>query len=404
MINSISQQDGVSSQLNMPNNNAKLQKKSNQKVFDFFLENAVRQQSHWLANEPLDQDHLSNTVFPILMKRFAILRNDIAHLLKEEQADCFGVRRDISKLNGTLNYGTTFFKNGRYGDYNQEICNWLIEIIRKKKKKKRAIKNVKVENNFDQIYSSITIRMLTKEDLVAPLAFPKWFPLDIFYTRDPNDQEKEKLDQAFLRLRQEEPKVYDRYKLLHTLKEFMSRISCSYDAYIIADAELQEGENRLSTTRYVTGWTKADKLSPLEHIGKEAAVHLEHQDKYLIKQSLDEIAKLFANALYAGRDNKIVEMQTNMALMHYIFSNCCPFIRGSAAIGELLSYTVYASCGLKVEWLQKPDLVALSQPLLSLFMERYPKILKLTAMSLNLPIEIQENRLPNEAKSENFGH
>lgn len=366
-----------------------------------------------LASVPLDQELLSNQFFPHVIDRLGEVRREFAHLVQDEDTVLFGKRRDAAAFSKALAFGTPMSKNGKYSNCNKAICDWMIQSVKttsKKSKKKKFKKLIVKEDRHNQLSSSIRIRVLSIQELKNGklLEFdenelPEWFPRNLYIKASSpevlSEEENQLLYDSFKRLKNECPELYDRSKLYNVLGGFAAKIqNHSKDFFIIADAAVQVGNRMLPTSQYITYLAERGGEHPLERMRQEAAVLIEHQDKYLIEETMQEIGNLFAGAICAGRGNKVAEMQNYTARMQYLFNHCCPFARGSASVSEALATIIYRSCGFDVKWLKKPDLEALAQPIFSVFLENYPQILKLVRSPVNVPKEIhppvQDDPLP----------
>ncbi|MGZ3633642.1 MAG: hypothetical protein ACXU9U_00275 [Parachlamydiaceae bacterium] len=106
-----------------------------------------------------------------------------------------------------------------------------------------------------------------------------------------------------------------------------------------------------------------------------------HQDRHLTTPMLQEISKVFREALKWNRKQPIVQLRNTVGLIRYLFSHAMPFSRGSATIGEWIEKIIYNSHGFKFEHKigTKGDLEALTAPLWSTFItEKYHTTISLS--------------------------
>ncbi|MBP9841138.1 MAG: hypothetical protein KBC64_01780 [Simkaniaceae bacterium] len=106
------------------------------------------------------------------------------------------------------------------------------------------------------------------------------------------------------------------------------------------------------------------------------SVHLIHQDTPLIAPTLKKISTIFEKIILLNRED-LPKLQEEMALFRYLFAHCCPFGRGSAAIGEWFERALYAYHGFEITHSTEKsgDLEALTAISFEQFRDGYPSTL-----------------------------
>lgn len=66
-----------------------------------------------------------------------------------------------------------------------------------------------------------------------------------------------------------------------------------------------------------------------------------HQDRFLLKETLNEIAKIFKQAMQWDRSQPIQALKNDVGLFRYLFAHAMPFSRGSAAVAEWIEKLIY---------------------------------------------------------------
>ncbi len=123
----------------------------------------------------------------------------------------------------------------------------------------------------------------------------------------------------------------------------------------------------------------------------ETPIFILHQDAYLVEQSLEQCATLFQEAATWTPSQEVSALKEKVALFRYLFAQATPFIRGSAAIGEWIEMSLYASHGYDAYRIQKGhhlsgDLAAFTTSLFSDYLTYYHESIEL------VPREIGEEK------------
>jgi Avirulence protein len=149
---------------------------------------------------------------------------------------------------------------------------------------------------------------------------------------------------------------------------------------VLGKMRLEINGMKYAISEYTTWMYRNGSEDPVERL-KSAHVIITHEDRFLIDETLQEIAAVFERAVRSDSSvEKVNELKDQVALTRYLFAHAMPFARGSAAIGEWLEKTIYQYHGYEIERNPKTmgDLEALTT-LWSVFRkEKYDQTIKLT--------------------------
>lgn len=139
------------------------------------------------------------------------------------------------------------------------------------------------------------------------------------------------------------------------------------------------GKNYL-LSQYLTWLYRDHQQDPIDRMVKCSKVTVIHQDCFLIKDMLDDIAKLFANAIRWERDKHLVsDLKDRVGLLRFELAHTMPFHRGSEAIAGWLEKAIYEYHGFELNYVKGTmgDLEAFSSLLLDKFLTNYHDKVKL---------------------------
>lgn len=357
--------------------------------------------------ESLKDEKTLIKLFYRLLDRFMQERQKIAHDHHTLCAEEFGRRRD--EIIGPKEFYHTIM-DGVYKEYTPKMLTFLADHLRgmSLENKQTSQKNKKIEEMYLGRRSSVEIEIYELDDLakseydnpLIPTALPIGFPLFLIHKRQTEGnltaEEWKILKQAFKMLKEENPIVHNRWKLMTLLSEMQSKypspmpISLSgrdkldgNEAYlksfcVLATSGLQMDEKLYPSTQCLT-WLYRDFVThPVDRMLKYSTVMVIHQDNFLIEPALLENAHIFAKAVLSDRDNKN-ELEQNTGLLRYYFANTMPCERGSSSIGEMFEGAIYLTRDLEVQYNAKNqiDLESVTTPLLSHFMKNYRDMIDL---------------------------
>jgi hypothetical protein len=334
-----------------------------------------------------------------LFDHFSEQRQKIAIAHRNANAEEFGTRRD---LKGANEFYHTILSH-EYSEYNVKILAFLAPYLRQMslEKNQDSRKSKKIEDVYHDRTSSLEIEILENKELINR----KWIVAlnskdecpPLFVAISPLRERRiagEKLDpdelqmmkQGIQQLKEKTPTLYKQHKMgsyLSTLSnEYPSpkvtrRPNGTFDIngeeknlksiFVLATARLTVNGKMFATTQYLT-WLYRDHVShPVDRMLESSTVMLLHQDNFLINDTLQEIAHIFANTVLASKD--LFKARAN--LFRYYFAHNMPCDRGSSAISEIFEMALYEARDLSITYNPKKlvDLEALTSPLLSLYMD-----------------------------------
>lgn len=146
--------------------------------------------------------------------------------------------------------------------------------------------------------------------------------------------------------------------------------------YAIGTLRLQIGSKRLfALSRYVTWLYTTYNTDPVERMVKYSKVFIVHQDTFLIDETLQEISRVFSEAILWDKEKDSLQtLMDTVALMRFLFAHCMPSGRGDGAIGDWLELTIYRYHGFsKTRYApdRLPCFEALSTLTLSSYLRNY---------------------------------
>lgn len=179
----------------------------------------------------------------------------------------------------------------------------------------------------------------------------------------PTDKEME-MYESFNRymqtMKQKNPELYTRSKIWYVLKRLSEafplptpifndqkclvglkgNIDNMKSIYAIGTVRIQFGNKMYALSKYITWACRDGVTDPADRMLNTVGVIL-HQDRFLLNDSIDEIAKIFKKAIEWDRSQDLQVLKNDVGLIRYLFAHAMPFSRGSAAIGEWIEKLVY---------------------------------------------------------------
>ncbi|WP_068470870.1 hypothetical protein [Candidatus Protochlamydia phocaeensis] len=344
------------------------------------------------------------TLFFTLLENFQKERQAIAREHGTPYAEQFGRRRDKE---GIKDFYHTYLDD-IYQAYNPKILKLFSLTMQGMpiETKNHAKQQKKIENTYLGYTSSFEVEIFEIQELdslrwripISQEELPKDFPVNLLTKREQtslSELELQSLKNAIKLLKQNDLNLYKRLKMANLLldlqKEFPSPLvkqGLKGEVQLIGnEGNLKSffalGTSRLlvngkmyAMTQYLTWLYRDFQQPPIDRMLKYSTVMVIHQDNFLIDETLQEIALLFANAVLC-ETNKLEDLQAASGLFRHYFANCMPTERGSASIGEWLEGSIYHAHGYKIKYNKdrQIDLEALTTPLLSDFIKDYPSML-----------------------------
>ena len=337
-----------------------------------------------LSNQDLIQLFFSTLGF------FGASRNSIAVSHETDSAEDFGVRRD--RKEDFIPSAETCL-GGPYSEYNERLLSVIQKQLKTMEYDKADFKQTKSQVSFDPCLGR---RSMMDYTIITP-ELKNWEKVtftDEDYERIreisevPRALEDDRYDRyvqllgnkdAMQKLREKSPEDYRRLKLfacfLWLRKEYpMARKS---DWIHVTVRSLVNGKMQ-DLSEYLT-WVYRDfENDPVDQMTGRSIVAILHQDPFLIETMLDDMAKIFKNAIeWNGKNLK--DLKDQVALFRYELSHAMPFNRGGSAVAEWFERALYATHGMKVTYNPKKmvDLEALTSTLKE-FVDNYDTMITLT--------------------------
>lgn len=345
-----------------------------------------------------DEKNLTDLFFTLL-NDFEALRGEIAHAHGTKDADKFGRKR---AEDGVSDHYFTYLDQ-EYGDYGRKLLLLLQGHLRgmkiERKSPGREIKKIEDPTTG----STFEIEVLDYDDLVrhhwhAPIAsehLPEGFPIDLLEKKAQSQTlkpaERRKLRGAFRQFKESAPELYKRFKMntliLQIQHDFPSPKVTQLPGgghhidgeegnlksfYVLGTARLMVGEKRFATTQYLTWLYRDFSMHPADRMLRDSTIMVIHQDVFLMQETLQEIARIFAKAVLWDRQD-LNDLKRQVGLFRAYFAHNMPCERGSAAMGDWFEALLYAMHDYEVEHEHKKmvDLETLTTPLLSVFLKNY---------------------------------
>ena len=218
---------------------------------------------------------------------FCAKRAWIAHCHKSEDAHEFGVSRVPSRRQKRIDQSCTPL-DGHYEEYQRYSINQISEIVQRMCERDETL--FRLEEVFlgkKSVYQVEIVKPDLKDDGVRQLAF-------------------------------EYPKVLKKEIVIGTV--FL--------------------DGRILTKHYT--WLNRDLEPPIVSMRAQSKVILLHHDPRMIRETLDDISKIFAHAIAWDQLRESVDdLKDRVALLRYLYANCMPCLRGDGAIGDWLELLIY---------------------------------------------------------------
>ncbi|MBP9841139.1 MAG: hypothetical protein KBC64_01785 [Simkaniaceae bacterium] len=333
------------------------------------------------------QDAVSkgDSVVPLFFRvldTMAVERQAIAKQCGTEDSDKFGLRRDRPVWDIAYTFLVTPLYADPYTEYGLKIITSLFA---------SEIDNVKITPTSQFQLSLFTKKMIENFKWTSS---PQKDIHCMYRAKPPTSDTEPYLNYSRWK---SDPALLTQTKMWHSIME-------RYWPSILSDAP--EAKNPLKTLQVVVSqlsfreseddeeWIPltdvviagpCDTNNEMNILPVSCSVMLIHQDSTLIKPTLDIISKVFEKIIHWDRED-IRKLQDGTALLRYLFAHCCPFDRGSAAIGEWLERALYAYHGFEVTHSPEisGDLEALTAISFEQFRDVYPSTL-LTIDPIQLP-------------------
>ncbi|MES2200386.1 MAG: hypothetical protein V4489_09520 [Chlamydiota bacterium] len=280
-------------------------------------------------------------VFLELIDELGKVRHEIAIDHDTEDKELFGLRRDSIAVGGYL---ATTPLIGCYGEYDGRLMplvqRHLKEMESRGKEKMRfpmesclgrkAYLETAIFKGGDR--NELILKYLTSkfsETLCRHCGIKPETPfLPIFF----NLFEKKDLLQ---KIKEADIEDYKRYMLAMTFFGVNDVAPLEKKTDWVVTTQRSEVEGKMyALTQYVT-WLNKEEPNPIDRMAQYSCVTLRHQDGFLIEPMLQDLAKIFERIVLWDKED-VKELKQNMSFFVYEFSHAMPYVRGTAAVLEIL--------------------------------------------------------------------
>jgi hypothetical protein len=180
------------------------------------------------------------------------------------------------------------------------------------------------------------------------------------------------------RLKKEDPKIYQGVVLNTVSQDFCFRFPRQLKNNIaLCTLRAEVGGKLHGMSRYLSSFDTDGVSDPISKIVQSPTLIL-HQDTFLIDETLEEISKIFKEAVSWTSEQDVKDLKDRVALFRFMYSHCTPCIRGDGAIGDWFELAIYRYHGFaKTKFSQDklPCFETLASISLSRYMSEYDKII-----------------------------
>lgn len=203
-------------------------------------------------------------------------------------------------------------------------------------------------------------------------------------TRDPAIffSDLSKNQHAMEKLKNNSPEDYKKLKVTLGMIAAQTCSEARKSDWVLITARSEINGQLYALSHYVTWMYRTFKDDPVEHMKERSIISILHQDTFLIKPMLNDIAKVFKEAIEWNREN-IKDLKERVALLQYELAHAMPFHRGSAAISEWIEMAIYEFHGYKLTYNPKKmvNLEALTS-MLPDFVKNYDSLVTLEELQI----------------------
>ncbi|MBP9841957.1 MAG: hypothetical protein KBC64_05995 [Simkaniaceae bacterium] len=320
-------------------------------------------------------------LFPNLLKIMADMRREIADLCSTEDAEKFGKRRDdfggqdLSKvLDITTSTELTTYTYYRYAEALSRSWNEKVPDFVSKEGNLLALDTAMSKfyltsyplQKIKELQWNIAPKDLTREVISHPVT-----STDVSKTLVQSIH----CDEAFSRKVRMANRIRRDYPITYILEEEVEEPGSLSSRVVCGQSFFKTSGGCLPLTESVISFQKNGALP------KRTAVVLMHQHFSLIEPTLEKISEVFKRIIEWNKEDP-QDLKKEVALFRYLFAHCCPFSRGSAAIGEWFEKTLYAYHGFTIT--HNPEKTGDLDALIALTFEAFFEVYPLT-ISTGLP-------------------
>ncbi|MBP9842182.1 MAG: hypothetical protein KBC64_07150 [Simkaniaceae bacterium] len=313
-------------------------------------------------------------------------RYEMAVAHGSSNAEHFGVKR-YERISGwgvepfmtmqTPLYGSV------YGRYNQKFLERLASVL---KEKMGCTPSGFATTSYEEIGTSLgrgfkyTVEVLSEERMSAARTLNLIDEINPHKLRELVKANGRLFQLDVLQLlKTQDPATYREWKIGCALQDkTWTELSIRPDedeikkVYLFVTVRLEINRQYYALSQYMVS-TYADGVeNPADYMQRCSITKILHQDALLVKTTLDDIAKIFHEALAWNKETKSFEdLKTQVQLLRYELGQCTPLNRGSAAVAEWLGEIIASYHGLEKSSLaiSQGDLKALASLSLAQFIE-----------------------------------
>lgn len=318
-----------------------------------------------------------------------------------DKLEQFGRRRD---LQGNYEFQTTVLDQS-YEAYGKKLLDMFRAKLFEMEKEKVQKKTWTEESSG--VKSSLEIEILESQTLqerqwlkvLRAEDYPAYYPLQLQDRRNQggvlSEREKSQLREACKRLKLEHPALYQRIKISQAFRtinedfpspkviqeqgkapQFIGREGNLKSFFLLATARVDIGGKMYSTSQYLTWLYRDNKTHPFNRMVGDSKVLVLHQDRFLIPDTLNEIAAIFKRAVLS---KDIGSFSAELRRFQHLFAHDMCVERGAAALNEWYATAMAGArdCILEFDKNHMVDLLAISSPLYPEYEKKHPECVKI---------------------------
>lgn len=343
--------------------------------------------------QAVDESRDIEILFHDILSTLASDRQDLATSHETEEANLFGLRRDQEDF--AVSFGTMLTPiGGAYHEYNQQWLPRIQEQLRKINPHSGLFQKITQRFAFGECLDrKDSMELLIFKD--SELTFLEFDYSDYLrlceLSKVPVQVSRENYSQVDLsrlckdrhameRLKKASLKDYTLLKLKTTARRLRQLFPKSFRSHwSLVTMRLSVNGTIRPLSQYIT-WMCVDPMKDaIDRMTRESITMIIHQDPFLIKDMLQDVARVFKEAiLWNPNTDDVKTLKDRVALITYELSHAMPFYRGSAAIAEWIEMAIYQYHGFTLRYLPEKlvNLEALTLPLHE-FMQKYDSLIEL---------------------------
>jgi Avirulence protein len=333
-------------------------------------------------------------IFHQTLTKLGEMRNTIAKEHKTNDGDVFGVRRDSDNFRSICGITPLSFP---YEEYNKKLLPVLQKHLGVMKHTCKEFQQKELSIQGKPCLgraSSMALSILPFEDmkkwafLLTGEEVTRLCMLCSITPPEDSSQMQVLFDsmiinrEAMSTLKQKSIEDYKRLKVCLAIADIKERYVGRKSDWVVVTIRSEVDGKMYALSQYLT-WMNRDFFEdPVEHMTDRSIVTILHQDPFLIDLMLNDIAKIFKEAIGWNKEN-VTLLKNQIALLQYELAHAMPFIRGSAAISEWLEMAIYRFHGFTLTY--NPDKMVNLEALTSLldeFVQNYDSMISLTLPSV----------------------